>query len=362
MKLTPVKVRGKGPRKKGWRPPDPGRFKRALGEARRSREKKNKKKKPAAPIERLPAEILEQILFMSENLNLPRSSLRIGRLLSGRSFLSELAVAAFGPTWDLWFGCVRSQIRSYRDYEADYHRVGGNPEFQSAVLACPRMSLALLLDAQKKWYRRHGEGRHYQHADTLDEYRYMDRDGGSRAGGRPDQLELRDRLIRHGRGGFGHACDLEACLGSDWEWFEKPQFIRLVDCDRDWRRQRYIDLHPATRIPDHLLADPMDCDRIKWLFWLIRGGAALSRHQTWEITECGYQKAMDGAESSPELALLVIRLFFALGVFSHRHWPKFLVSKKLSEAHGECDDDNSTVTANYKVWKYVALVLKNIRD
>ncbi|KAK0717105.1 hypothetical protein B0T26DRAFT_646438 [Lasiosphaeria miniovina] len=272
---------------------------------------------------------------MSENLNLPRSSLRIGCLLSGRSFLSELAVAAFGPTWDLWFGCVRSQIRSYRDYEADYHRVGGNPEFQSAVLACPRMSLALLLDAQKKWYRRHGEGH---------------------------QLELRDRLIRHGRGGFGHACDLEACLGSDWEWFERPQVIRIFDCDRDWRRQRYIDLHPATRIPDHLLADPMDRDKIKWLFWLIRGGATLSRHQTWEITECGYQKAMDGAGSSPELALLVIRLFFALGVFSHRHWPKFLVSKKLSEAYDECDDDNSTVTADYIVWKYAALILKNTRD
>ncbi|KAK2075254.1 hypothetical protein P8C59_009397 [Phyllachora maydis] len=97
---------------------------------------------------------------MSENLSFPRSSLRIGRLLSARTFLLELIVAAFRPAWDVWFGCPKKDIQSYYGWKRD-------PDmsfFQSALLACPWIDLQLILDAKQVWYRKFGRGRHFWHA------------------------------------------------------------------------------------------------------------------------------------------------------------------------------------------------------
>jgi hypothetical protein len=96
---------------------------------------KSRKRKPAALIESFPLEILERIFHFSQNLNFPRSSLRIGRSLSPRSFLLELIVSAFGPTWDVWFGCARGlltigSLQSYSGYRTDELRIGGDPDVQ----------------------------------------------------------------------------------------------------------------------------------------------------------------------------------------------------------------------------------------
>lgn len=148
MKLTPIKIRGRRGRKQPWQPPNPERFKRKhlhddedndneeTGEADKSgvrRRRRIKTRKPAALVEQLPPEILERIFSMSENLNFPRSSLRIGYMLSARTFLLQLIVDAFSPTWDMWFGCPRKDIMSYRGYEKDGERMGGNAEFQVSL-------------------------------------------------------------------------------------------------------------------------------------------------------------------------------------------------------------------------------------
>lgn len=78
-----------------------------------------RKGKRTAPLEQLPPEVLQQIFLMSENLSFPRSSLRIGRLLSARTFLLELIVAAFRPAWDVWFGCPKKDIQSYYGWKRD---------------------------------------------------------------------------------------------------------------------------------------------------------------------------------------------------------------------------------------------------
>ncbi len=160
MKLTPVKIRGKGGRKKAWQPPKPSQLKRQrdpssddddddtttatttipgngsnhdtkpeIQEPKR-RLKRVKKKSSIALIEQLPTEIIERIFLMSENLDLPRSSLRIGYLLSARPFLKELILAAFAPTWDVWFGCDPLLVQSYTGWRTDGDRFGGNPKFQ----------------------------------------------------------------------------------------------------------------------------------------------------------------------------------------------------------------------------------------
>lgn len=155
MKLTPIKIRGRHGRKQPWQPPNPERFKRKhldgddgdeefdeetgvipsqVDQNGVRRRRRVKTRKPAAPIEQLPPEILERIFSMSENLNFPRSSLRIGYMLSARTFLLQLIVDAFSPTWDMWFGCPRKDIQSYRGYEKDDERMPGNPDFQVSLL------------------------------------------------------------------------------------------------------------------------------------------------------------------------------------------------------------------------------------
>jgi hypothetical protein len=112
MELTPIKVRGRGRQKKASRPPDP----RGIMEKRKRTQdvgsgddvdgrppKRFRSKKPLAPIEALPVELLERIILMSRNLNFLLSSLRIGKRFSHPYFLTELLEAAFGPTWDELF-------------------------------------------------------------------------------------------------------------------------------------------------------------------------------------------------------------------------------------------------------------------
>jgi hypothetical protein len=142
MTLTPIRIKGKGGQKKTWKAPDPQRvLKRqrsedATGDGDKDGTRHRRRlrtKRLAAPIELLPSEVLERILFMSMNFNFLRSSRRIGYRFSSRSFLTGLLVDAFAPNWELWFGCPLDKIRSYYRYRWDYQRVGGDPEFQVPI-------------------------------------------------------------------------------------------------------------------------------------------------------------------------------------------------------------------------------------
>lgn len=139
MKLTPVKVRGKGPRKSGFKPPNPKRLKLTTDQTGPGTSLF--KQSSAAPIEKLPVEILQKILILSGEHNFPRASLRIGMLLSHPSFIAEMVLKAFEPTWDLWLGCAKSQVHSYTGWYQDTERFGGDPELQvsqSGHLRCPQ--------------------------------------------------------------------------------------------------------------------------------------------------------------------------------------------------------------------------------
>ena len=131
MELTPIRVRGKRPR--------PGEPKRPVGRPPKKqrlivpveRKRHEERRRPLSLEQILPLEVLERIFLMSENINFARCSRRIGACLSSRSLLLETLVAAFAPTWDNWFGCVSSEVSSYKGYiTSDASRFGGNPEFQ----------------------------------------------------------------------------------------------------------------------------------------------------------------------------------------------------------------------------------------
>jgi hypothetical protein len=133
MDLTPIRVRGKR-RAQGELPLAPS-LKRPkdLGQKKQVRVRRPK----ASNIEKsMPLEVLERIFWFSENINLPRASPRLGTLLSGPSTLRETFLSAFGPTWEVWFGCIYGQdkdyfvVHSYVGWQDDADRFGGNPNFQ----------------------------------------------------------------------------------------------------------------------------------------------------------------------------------------------------------------------------------------
>ncbi|KAK0615757.1 hypothetical protein B0T17DRAFT_539098 [Bombardia bombarda] len=364
MKLTLIKPKGRG-RKKRWQPPDPQRFRRKREEEAAEEEKelaahqdgnsshvhrrrRIKTRKPPALIEQLPAEILERIFLMSENLNFPKSSIRIGCSLSGQSFLSELVISAFAPTWDLWFGCPRSQIKSYVDYAKDDLRLGGSPGFQTAVLASRWANLPLILRAQKIWYFRHGAARYFQHTENW-----------AYAFNVQNNLPLDMDEPLHAGGGFDHAAaeDAGACFDADWEQFKNSgsdtrAWLEYM-AERKLGRTGYLEMHPSAQMPNHLIMGPYDWDKARWLYWFIRGGASLSATQTWELSKRGYENIMK--LDDPELVFQLIRLFSLFGIFG-QHWPRFLVVEKLEEAENNSQDMRMSVDST-QVWDFAQRVL-----
>ena len=126
MELTPIKVRGK--RQRGGNEvavvvPEKRRKASVKSKLQRSQRSQRSRESKASYLEKIPLEILERILWYSENVNLPRSSPLVGRLLSGHSTLRETFIVAFQPTWDAWFGSVGHRDDLTRPTE-------GNPEFQ----------------------------------------------------------------------------------------------------------------------------------------------------------------------------------------------------------------------------------------
>jgi hypothetical protein len=147
MELTPIRVKGKaGPKRALHSSGPPHRAVKRPRDAAAdddegsdgSRRKPFQSSSPAAPIEELPTEILERIIFLAGNLNFLRSSLRLGYRFSAPSFLTELLGAAFAPTWDAFFGhpreLINTDLRIYFLTTDHTERMLGDPSFQVCTL------------------------------------------------------------------------------------------------------------------------------------------------------------------------------------------------------------------------------------
>lgn len=78
----------------------------------------------------LPQEVLEHVFIASENLSLPLVNHELRRRLSTDSIKYQLVGAAFGPTWDAWYGIDNYELHSYFSWGVDVERIEGNPAFQ----------------------------------------------------------------------------------------------------------------------------------------------------------------------------------------------------------------------------------------
>ncbi|KAK3900186.1 hypothetical protein C8A05DRAFT_17474 [Staphylotrichum tortipilum] len=332
---TEVKVKGKGRQHQPWRPPPPRRVVKrrrddddetADDSSQGSRRRKTfQSKSPPAPIEGLPTEILEPIIFMSQNLNFLRSSLRIGYRFSSASFLTELCITAFAPTWAMWFGYHQDEIHPDHAYLLDPTRVQGNPDFQSAVLACSWASTSILLEAQQRWYRRHGgPGRLWEYVVDHPEHRL----------GPPETP-------------FRPTTDVTALFEKDWQDFKRRCVdffsrtnpvdgapiagLRLTPARESLLDADFVELQPSTTIPKRLIVGPFNWETARILFWVSRGGGRLLHGHTWEMTWRGYDHITNLAD--PQLALVLALLLHRLRAFEH--WPRFLIARGLQHASSQ---------------------------
>ncbi|KAI1504995.1 hypothetical protein F5X99DRAFT_405630 [Biscogniauxia marginata] len=310
MELTPIKVRGKRRRKDELIAVPV--LKRPLL-VRKKRPRKPRLPKASFMEKEVPLEVLERIFWLSENVNLPRASPRFGRLLSSPSTLLETFINAFGPTWDVWFGCVRDArpnartIHSYAGWEDDSARFGGNPEFQSSLLEYPWASISFILNCWDHWVRRHARDRHFEHIKIWGDPESLD----------TDTLVETSNSVQGGRHYFFH----------DYNAFREVERLNQPDLVAKFRHGQepvaWIEVHPDTRIPDHLLTGPWNEEALQKLFWLVRAGARLSPDQTWELTLQGFQNAVTNTESpTGSLNLTVLRLFDTLKAFET--WPQYI--------------------------------------
>ncbi|KAK4229005.1 hypothetical protein QBC38DRAFT_473454 [Podospora fimiseda] len=319
MKLTPMRIRGKRgqPPKNKWAPPDPEGYAKRKREAAQAqnggdcskvkRQKVTDRKSFPAPVETLPTEILERITIMSENVNFVRSSARIGRLLSHRSFYLQLLLGCFRPTWDNLL--LQKEPRA-------------RPRFQSEVLASPWMNISLMLEAQDMWYR----------------------EWKSSPSGELGRLKNPTTSFEEHWGTLLDECGAltERCSTATSQIdLSKYPFLK-----RSWKllsgtalQPSPFEVQPKTKIPDRLLNDSPDWDKAKLLFWFVRAGARLHPDQPYELTRDGYDRIMAKGRGNKDdrfLASVMLCLFFNLNVFETGiHWPAFLVTSKMEEAEGK---------------------------
>ncbi|KAI1335357.1 hypothetical protein F5Y15DRAFT_252773 [Xylariaceae sp. FL0016] len=328
MKLTPIRIRGKRRRKGEPAVPKPRKSSRSevLGRPQKSRRTK------ASFIERkVPLEVLERIFWFSENVRFPQSSLRLGRLLSEPHTLRQTFIQAFGPTWDVWYGCVYDRapqmsdrmICSYAGWENDSARFGGNPEFQSSILECTWATVPLILDCWDAWVRRYANQRLFQHVGIWNAP--CTADDGDMTHGNARQYFLHDY-----------------CAFRQIECQDDTE--SAVDFQRELNTVTRIEVHKDTQIPDQLLVGPWTDDTLQKLFWLVRAGARLSSEQTWEVTLQGFQNAIiDTYPPSGQVNLTIVRLLDTLEAF--KTWPKYIVAEEYSKVDRVCHHNDCTITA-----------------
>ncbi|KAH6647065.1 hypothetical protein BKA67DRAFT_425405 [Truncatella angustata] len=313
MELTPIRIPGK--RRRKGEPPvvfhvPPRKDKHT---AKRRKKPKVPKLKASYLEKKLPLEIMERILWMSENVNFAKSGARVGYLLSGESTRKETFVQAFGPTWDVWFGCVKngdSTVVSYHDWQNDSARSGGSPDFQSqsALLQYSWVDINFILDCLDSWVYRFARNRFFQHQKLW---------------GDPDsQHQLDDDS-----GDYGNFKSARQYFLHDYDAFcsNLDDDLPPPDLQPSW-----MEVHHETQIPDSLLTGPWDEDAMQKLFWLVRAGARLSADQTWETTLEGFHNAManDAELKVGNVNLPVLRLLFIL---AGNHWPDYIANCELEK-------------------------------
>ncbi|KAI1662847.1 hypothetical protein F4813DRAFT_342136 [Daldinia decipiens] len=306
MELTPIKVRGKRRLGNEAVVAIPKMRSKAVDKSKLHKSQRSRESK-ASYLEKIPLEILERILWYSENVNLPRSSPLIGRLLSGRSTLRETFIVAFQPTWDAWFGCIGYRHDSTLPAE-------GNPDFQSGLLEYPWTNISFILESWDFYVQRFAK---LEQSETNQPFHLQH----IRIWGDPDNPA---NAMTKDYSNIVDSQKASRCFFHDYAAFRTIEehigyYLRTFYTQPI--NPTFLEVHKDTRIPDSLFTSPYSDDKIQKLFWLVRGGARLSPDQTWELTLQSFRDAVP--ETLPHVGkvnLTMIRLLYTLGAY--QTWPE----------------------------------------
>ncbi|OTB17012.1 hypothetical protein K445DRAFT_316528 [Daldinia sp. EC12] len=345
MELTPIKVRGK--RQRGGNEvavvvPEKRRKASVKSKLRRSQRSQRSRESKASYLEKIPLEILERILWYSGNVNLPRSSPLVGRLLSGHSTLRETFIVAFQPTWDAWFGSVGHRDDSTRPTE-------GNPEFQSGLLGYSWSNISFILECWDFYVRRiakaqpsgTGQPFHLQHLRI-----WGDPDNPANVMLEDDSYlvdpQEASRCFFHDYAAFKA---IREHIGYHLRTFTQPN------------PSTFLQVHKDTQIPDSLFTSPYSEESLQKLFWLVRGGARLSPDQTWELTLQAFHDAVpETLPHAGEVNIIMVKLLFTLRAY--HAWPQYVIDEEENRIYSILSKFVPGPTAEIvDEYKYIALMV-----
>ncbi|KAF7870406.1 hypothetical protein EAF04_004151 [Stromatinia cepivora] len=255
-----------------------------------------KSRRNMSQLEKLPTELLEAIFFYCLNLNLPACSPIIGGKLSSESIYSKTVIAAFNPIWDRWYGqsiCPNSNL------EMDYT---GNDNLQSAILKRRWARLPVLLRSQDLWVRKYAQERPFP--PNIRQCMWN--------GPLGDDIEFGIEEV--------DPKTVSAVQLLDNDFAKHCCILRRTEQTSDFN-MKIMDLSGAivvnctnmatgTEIPNTLLMGPWDEEAIKFLYWLVMGGARIGwlTSTSGEAAIIGYKRAVR------ECRIEVIHLLLLAGV------------------------------------------------
>ncbi|KAI1212593.1 uncharacterized protein F4807DRAFT_457391 [Annulohypoxylon truncatum] len=297
MKLTPLKIPGKRCQKDDNNPVAVTPRKRAKLKSKSKSHLQKSAEENASYLELMPLEIVERIFWLSENVNLPRASPRIGRLLSGSFTRQETFIIAFEPTWDACLGISALLEFSWVDI--------------SFILSCwdryiVRRAKQLRLDSHASINLRFQLGQHTPPVNALQTT------GESSVAGTSDNFWADYRLFR----------DLETWEG-DHRRVHVGHQLELFTASTLYQ------VNANTRIPDKLLCSAKSETDLQKLFWLVRGGASLAPDQNWECTQEAFRNAFpEGMRTCGQLSYALMGIHFMLG--TAQGWPAHVFSEAIA--------------------------------
>ncbi|PSR93853.1 hypothetical protein BD289DRAFT_428496 [Coniella lustricola] len=387
MKLTPIRVRGKRGQPKASQvfssqshdnleaPQSDGRPKSKRTKTQQASHGNNMARRSNRALSRtsllhLPQEMLESIFILSRNLSLPLVNRGLHHRLSADSIKYQLIGAAFGPTMGAWYGLDVAEVSSYAGWPNDADHIEGDPDFQSAVIRCSWATYDRLTASLNVWIRQNSHGRPYY---TVPKLKY------ERLSIAPEPGSLYDNAYNSAASSQDAAqtmhMTMDDKLAFDLEYYREDcthlhNVFRHYGFSSGDSRNRsakcemhghiisaifgtHIEVHPGVTIPDRLLAGPFESkledgnldmgeQKMRLLFWLVRGGARFQADQTWESSREGFNAMLQLVtriqedETPPEvvdrraaLAIQLLRLFNTLNIFEV-FWPQYILETTLS--------------------------------
>lgn len=246
---------------------------------------------------------------------------------------------------------------------------------QSAILACSWAKLPMLLTSFDVWIRQQSKGRVYFRIPKLKQERlqmapqpgslyekaYIDEETNDDDNTDSSTMTMREKLsfdLARFEALISHSSTAAGAPPGQVPLWGNTYHLRAM-------LGMHLEVHPGTRVPADLLSGPfesedgaigMGAEKMRRLFWLVRGGACLQEDQTWEVTRDGFKQVLQlivtagdgggGEDDEPdgpptttttgddklELAARLLALFDLLGVFDTQlHWPRYIAQTALAQ-------------------------------